>query len=374
MLKILYLLDSEKIGGAERLIENIVRNSSSAPFKPHLLVSAREQNIIQKRFNENNAKRTYFERRKAIDFALIKKIREVAAENEIDIIHANSPVEGIHAHLAGRPKTKIVLSHHGFDFEDKWKDRWARRFLMPRVDANLFPSYVSRDHFLSRYKKINKPVVLKNGVDFRELDKQVRGKTQAALRQKYEIKKTNINLGMIGNFYTAVRDQLTVCRALPEIFQKFPNLHFYFIGGWTKKNPEHYLECYNYCKNEGILGQVHFLGYQKEIANFLQIIDLFVYSTDHDTHALSVSEAIGMGRPVIINDHPCLLEATENGKYTSLFKSKDSEDLSGKIIKILKRGMPKARPQAKNWARRRFSITSHLQNLEKIYIGLKNEK
>lgn len=367
-MKVLYLLDSSQVGGVENLTLSTVGNISKLKVEPVLLISSQKGDLSPE-VDKLRVKKIFFPRTKKIDWQLIKKIKETVEQKSIDIIHANSPVEGIHAFLAGRDKTKIVLSHHGFTFEDKLQDGLSRNFLLGRVDANIFVSKTNFDFFHKRHRFIKNPHILKNGVDFDYLDSTVSLKKESGLRRKYNIKKEKCNWGMVGNFYNSGRDQLTICKAMQIILPRHPELHFYFVGGWSKKNSQYYLKCFKFCKQAGIDKNVHFLGLQKDITNLLKIFEVFVYSTDHDTHPLSLTEAIGMGKPVLANDHPSILEGTGNGKYIDLFKSKDPIDLGKKMEQYLGRGKPKPHPAAKSWIRQRFSINNHVRALKKIYLN-----
>jgi len=373
MLKVLYLLDSSHVGGAEHLTLNVVNNISKLKVEPTLLISCKKGDLSPE-IDKAKVKKIFFPRTKKIDLGLIRKIREVAKENSIDIIHTNSPVEGIHAYLACNERIKIILSHHGFTFEDKLKDKLSRNFLLRRVDANIFVSKINFEFFRKKHKFIKNPHILKNGVDFDYLDSTVSLKKESGLRKKYYIKKEKCNWGMVGNFYNSGRDQLTICKAMQIILPRHSELHFYFVGGWSKKNPKYYLKCYEFCKQAGIDGNVHFLGLQKDIANLLAIFELFVYSTDHDVHPLSLIEAIGMGKPVLANDHPSILESTGDGKYIEIFRSKDPLHLAKRMAGILESGKLKPHPLAKSWIRKKFSIKKHIQGLKKIYQFVTNEK
>lgn len=366
-MKGLYILDSLKIGGAEILILDTVRNAAEMGVEPFLLITGSGGDLGDE-IKKTKTKTFYLNRKYKLDLKVIKFTREIINKFSIDFVHADSPVGGIHGYLASRGLCKIFLTHHGFAHEDKIKDNLARRFLFPRVDANIFSSRISLDYFSKKYNKINNSQFLKNGVDFQKLDKAISSAKQEIIRKEYFVKKENINLGMVGNFYTSAKDQYTICRALSLLVPKYRGLHFYFLGGWPENNPEHYLKCYRFCEKIGILNNVHFVGLKKDIANFLKIIDFFVYSTNHDTHPLAVIEALGMGVPIIANDHPNILETTGNGKYITAFKSKNHLDLAEKISKLIDEKNPKADSSIKKWARKNYSIQTYLKNLRKIYL------
>ena len=88
-----------------------------------------------------------------------------------------------------------------------------------------------------------------------------------------------------------------------------------------------YDECVTYCQQNSLLDKVSFLGSRDDVPTILQQLDAFVYATDHDTFGIGVVEAMAVGIPVFVNDWEVMTEITDNGKFATLYKSKDEKDL-----------------------------------------------
>jgi len=177
---------------------------------------------------------------------------------------------------------------------------------------------------------------------------------------------------MIGNFYNDGRDQLTICKALPELFKKYPYLHFVFVGGRSPRFPQYYDNCYNYCKENSILTKTHFVGNRSDINNILHSLDVYVYSSNHDSFGISVIEAMIVGLHIIINDLSSLLEITNEGKCAQVFKTKDEKSLFAAISQILdcvkeRENISKA---GQKWALDNFTIDKYIKNLQLLYKSL----
>ena len=177
---------------------------------------------------------------------------------------------------------------------------------------------------------------------------------------------------MIGNFYNNGRDQLTICKALPDIFKKYPNIHFAFIGGHSDKEPYFFNECFNLCKSNNILDRTHFVGLRSDVNDILNSLDIFVFSSNHDTFGIAVVEAMLSNLPVIVNDIAPLIEVTGNGKYAKVFRSKNIEDLKIKIIEIIENPTyrTKLSEKGKIWARNKFSIENYISDLKNLYSNI----
>jgi len=135
-----------------------------------------------------------------------------------------------------------VLTLHGF--YPGAKNELALRFVLPRTDLCIVVSEeVLRLVTEKGLKSRADFVVINNGVDARRL--QVPGKN---LRDELGMVAEQVLFGMIGNFSpVAQKDQLTVCRALPKVFQQIPEAHFVFVGGRSEAAPQLFEECVDVC-------------------------------------------------------------------------------------------------------------------------------
>jgi glycosyltransferase involved in cell wall biosynthesis len=211
--------------------------------------------------------------------------------------------------------------------------------------------------------------VVYNGVDAARLQATNGVDVRAELR----LTENELLFGMVGNFYADGRkDQLTVCRALPEVFRQVPEAHFVFAGGHAEDASRIYQECVDYCREQGIAGRVHFLGKRADVAGVLGALDIFVFSSRKDSFGVAVVEAMLAGVPTVVSDIGALLEVTRGGEYASVFRTGDAPDLARQIVAL---ACDRARrvelaQQAKEWARREFGIETHIGNLLKLYKSL----
>ena len=326
-MKILHMLDSQGKGGAEMLTLDLCRNAKHMGLDIVLITS--NKSIMNDEFRSTGIELINVDRTKPIDFKLILKLRRIIKKNGISIIHSHQAVDGIHGYLAGfGKKLKYVLTFHGH-IPSK-KDDATLKFLIPRMSANIAVSKA----FLYRLKNEIKFDTTKNfHVIYNGIDKKKFFKTNKMFRSELKISNDELLLGMIGNFYNNGRDQLTICKALPDIFDRYSNVHFVFVGGRSESDPHFYDECFNLCKENNILDRTHFVGLRSDINDILNSLDIFVFSSNHDTFGIAVVEAMLSNLPVIVNDLSPLMEVTNNGRYAKLFKSRDVNDLKEKYGK-----------------------------------------
>jgi glycosyltransferase involved in cell wall biosynthesis len=176
---------------------------------------------------------------------------------------------------------------------------------------------------------------------------------------------------MIANFYRDPRkDQITVCRALPRLFEKFPNARFVFVGG--REENSNFEDCVRFCRENRIENRVHFLGARRDVPDILNSLDVFVLSSLHEGLPIVVIEAMLAGVPCVVSDIPQILEVVDDGMFAEVFPVQNVEVLSEKLLLFAQNAdfRRDLAARAKIHAAEKFSIAAHLSNLKRLYESL----
>jgi glycosyltransferase involved in cell wall biosynthesis len=369
-MRVLHLLDSLGRGGAETLLLDVCRRARANGLD--LTFAATGGGELEDDFRESGADFVRFSRSLPLDLRLVGQLRKLIKERGVEVVHCHQAVEALHAYLATRGTgVKRVLSFHLCAADAK--NRVALKYLAPRMDANVAVSRellacLDREGGFETAKNFH---VIYNGVDAARLD--ATASTGGDLRAELKLAGGDLLLGMVGNFYADARkDQLTVCRALPEVFARVPDAHFAFAGGQAEGASQIYVECVNFCRAEGIADRVHFLGKRSDVANVLRALDLFVFSSRKDSFGVAVVEAMLAGVPCVVSDIGALLEVTNDGEYAAVFRTGDANDLARRLVELAGDGARRAQlgDAARRWATSAFGIETHIANLLKLYKSL----
>jgi L-malate glycosyltransferase len=361
-MKVLHILDSLNRGGVEILELDVCRNAAQNNLD--LSFAATGGGNLEEDFKNSGVQFYRFQRRLPLDFSLIFKLRKLIKTQQISIVHTHQAVEGLHGFFACRgTNAKLVLSFHGFIADAK--NRLALKFLIPRTAANVSVSgeFLTLLGEKENFDTAQNFQVIYNGIDEKRLIPT--GKNfKAELGLPFE----TMLFGMIGNFYAAPRkDQLTVCRALPEFFRQIENAHFIFVGG-NEENSD-YEKCVEFCRENNIADRVHFPGVRKDVADILHSLDAFVLSTRHESFGIAAIEAMLVKVPTILSDLEPLLEISKNGEFAEIFQVQNAQDLTEKMINLAQSNELKIdlANRAFDHAKQNFSIEAHLENLVKLY-------
>lgn len=308
-------------------------------------------------------------RRLPVDLGLVSQLRQIITARAINVVHSHQPVEALHLYLATRgSQVKRVLTLHGVYAGTK--NELALRFVLPRMHARVVLG-IDLAAWLAKEQGINvkADVVINNGVDPTRLLSDGR-----RLRAELGLAKADILIGMVANFYADRRkDQLTVCRALPQVLAQEPRARFIFVGN-SAEAPHLFDECVSVCREQNITDRVHFLGKRSDIPDVLSSLDLFVLSSRWEGSPISVIEAMMVGAPAILSDIAPLKEVSHDGEFAVLFRTGDPNDLASQLIRLAANQEDRARlaASAKQWAMSNFGIEAHIANLLKLYASLVN--
>ncbi|HEY0080556.1 MAG TPA: glycosyltransferase family 4 protein [Pyrinomonadaceae bacterium] len=363
-MKVLHVMDSLNRGGAEMLALDVCRNARANNLD--LTFAATGGGDLEDDFRRSGVDFVRLERRLPFDLRLAAQLRRLVRERGFRVVHAHQAVEALHAYAATvGTGARRVLSFHLCRADAK--NRFALKFLAPRMDANLT---VSRDLLRclreeEGFETGERFQVVYNGVDAKRLKP-----SGASLRTELGLSNAVALAGMVGNFYADARkDQLTVCRALPRLFAEAPHAHFVFVGAHDPREPRLYEECVNFCREQSISGRVHFLGKRADIPDILSSLDVFVLSSRHEGLGIAAIEAMMLGIATVVSDIGPLLEVAGGGNYACVFRTGDAEALSARLLELIsdKERRFELGRLGKQWATRQFSIESHIASLLKLY-------
>lgn len=369
-MKIAYMLGSLNRGGTETLLLDVF---SYKKLLPECVCIYRKTGVL-----ENDFIRTGVKMKKITVgsswLSYLYVLRAFMKQEKIDLVHAQQPIDACIALLAtiGLP-VKIVQTLHGYDYNNGFFAKIVLLISLKLTQANVYVSHHVRKYYTQKYNlNPQKQVVVYNGINLNKI--QLNTQTiNNSFRSELGIEEKMILMGMVGNF-VPVRDQMTICRLIHKLKEQYINFHFVFVGKKTDAYPELYDTCYQYCEQNNLLHQVTFLGSRNDVPQLLPQLDAFVYATDHDTFGIAVVEAMFAGVPVIVNDWEVMREISDNGKYVTLYKTKDEEDFLSQMIAFIndKDEHRKKAILAHEYAKAHFSIEKHIHCLGILYREIMN--
>lgn len=155
------------------------------------------------------------------------------------------------------------------------------------------------------------------------------------IRPKSEV-RAELGVGddfrLIGTIGTLRIDkaQHVLLRAFSEIIKTFPDLNLLVVGdGPLRENLQ------NTARDLGIAKRVIFTGHRLDVADLLNVMDIFVLSSKKEGLPLPLLEAMYMGIPCVVPRIGGIPDVVENGQTGYLFEFPDHQELSNRVLQLL---------------------------------------
>ncbi|MFA5089626.1 MAG: glycosyltransferase [Candidatus Omnitrophota bacterium] len=289
--------------------------------------------------------------------------------NRFDIVQTslfNANFHGrIAAVLTGVP---IVISEeHGEHYQYNslkflpyiWSDKILSKFTDKIIccSKNL-TDYICKHRKIPMYKFF----LLTNTFNKDKLD-AVRDPVE--VRKELGVPADSLIISNIGSLYYS-KGQDILIEAFKNIDRVFPHARLILIGDGVE---EFKMKLIQLVKNLGISEKVLFLGKRDNIADYLNITDMFVFSSRSEGIPLALLEAMYMGVPVVATDVGGISEIITQNKNGTLVKPGNTELLSRAVIELLEDGGRRADfiQAARKTVLERFNSGRYLSQLENLY-------
>lgn len=315
-MKILQVINSLKIGGAEKLVAEITPLLRDRGYQIDVcLFDGQETNfkkiLIDAGINiisfghECNVYNPKFA------FKLAKLMKEY------DIVHTHNTAPQMFAVLGSYfSKCKLITTEHStsnrrrnYSFF-KYIDRW----IYSRYDKIICISEPSEKNLRSYIGDKYPILTIRNGINISKF---------------INAKPVDLGIGnckkitMVAGFRYE-KDQATVILALKYLPQDY---HLVLVGDGVKRQ-----ELETLIKMNGLIDRVHLLGIRSDVPGILKASDVIVMSSHREGLSLSNVEGMCSGHPFVASDVEGLREVTKG--YGLLFPHENSKALAEIIIKL----------------------------------------
>jgi glycosyltransferase involved in cell wall biosynthesis len=214
------------------------------------------------------------------------KLRKIAREFNIDLIHSHSRTTQVLGDLLARSLVKPhIFTCHGF-----FKPKILRRIFGCWGQRVIAISQQVKEHLIIDFKlDENKITVINNGIDIKNFgDFSARDN----LRQKLA-SPDDFLIGIIARL-SDVKGHTYLIQAMPEVIKNFPNAKLLIIGQGKMKEA--------LIKEVGVLGlkdRVLFIPEVKNTKELLSAMDIFVMPSLQEGLGLALMEAMAQGVAVV---------------------------------------------------------------------------
>lgn len=396
--KILHLIKSLGRGGAEKLIPETALVHDQSQFEFHCLYFYHQPENIVDELEAAGIQVHLIPSSNLGLFFQIERVRDFVKANQFDIIHAHLPWAGILARFVGRklPIPIVYTEHNTWDRYNKMS-YWGNRITFKEQDVAIA---VSNEVALSMqlnsiwdpYKRGGrlKIKVVQNGVNIEvfkryqnherrhetRINSPIGAQNQNWNSERKDLKKelgipdNSLVIGKVAVFRSQKRLWLWIDIAI-RILQKKPDMHFLLVGdGEWRSRIERQI------KESGFQFNFHLVGVQKEVIPYLNLMDIYLSSSEFEGLPIAMLEAMSCQIPVVATRAGGIGEVIQHGKQGFLTGIDDWEDLEKYCLALIEdsRLREKMAIEARQQVVEYFSMNMMVNALESIYREVLNKK
>ncbi len=362
---ILYLSSfGDLYGGGQQSLFYLVINLEKLAFRPHVVLPT--DGSFAEKLREHGIGITILKLPKVLDtnitqnIKVLYKLLRLCSKQKINIIHTDGPRNTFYGGIIAKIKRKPLIWHVRVSDRDRY-DRLlyllsSRIVLVANALRIRFDWAGSSGKFTTIY----------NGVVLSDphLEKLV-----PSVREQYGIDRKTLLIAVIARI-ESLKGQRYLIEACGRLKDKLDDVCVLFIGDIVEWS--YFKECKALAKELGIENRLIYAGYQKNINQFLNEIDLFVLPSLSEAFPRSVIEAMGAGKPVIVNDVGGCSEAVEDKVSGFVVPARDSKALAHAIHKLYKNSKIRSEfgQAARVRAERMFGILKNVKQTEQVYLNI----
>ena len=360
-MKSLHIIDHFSLGGAQRIIEGIVRSMPEANLLPlhkkggddHQIVIPDEDYLIKP------------DKNLALQLLKLMQVPRLIRENNIQIVHCHLQYSWlfgfwISISLPARHRPKLIFHEHDSINLTRWYYPLFVK-LISRAGSLIAVSAFIQSHMIACGVPAEKVLLLRNYVDLQRFSpgRRIESKRFGLNEQQVDC---NSLIGFAGRLveYKGWRLILKAADKLRGI-----NTLFLFAGDGPDKP-----KLINEINHFGLQEKVFLLGYIDHMVDFYRMIAILVITSEKEAFGLVQMEAQACGVPVVVFDSQAAQEI-QGDHSTIIVPNGDVEQLAGKIQELLDDKILYERMVERGLANaRKYDLKSYIEQLNQIYMSL----
>lgn len=169
------------------------------------------------------------------------------------------------------------------------------RFFVGKYATDFWACGIEALNHFYHGKERNKALVIHNAIEVEKFLYDEEKKIQ--LRKEYHIPENCFVVGQVSRLYEKQKNQSFCVKVFSEIVKKEPNSRLVFIG----RGDTSFLQ--NLAEQYGVADKVIFTGLKTNVGEMLNLLDVFIFSSNFEGLGIVLIEAQANGLPVVSASH-----------------------------------------------------------------------
>lgn len=366
-LRVMFLVTSMPVGGAETLLVNLVRRLDRSRFRPEVTCLKERGPLGEELAAEVPIHHGLTSGK--WDLRVLPRLARLLRQRRIDAVVTVGAGDKMFwgrlaAWLAGVPVIASALHSTG------WPDGVGRlnRLLTPITDAFIGVAKPHGEHLVENERFPAERVhVIPNGVDttrFAPLD------SVSGLREELSLGLTAPIVGILAALRPEKNHELFLECAL-RVRRQIGDAQYVVIGDGPRRGDLEQL-----ASQLGIAESVHFLGNRSDVPSVLAEIDVLALTSHNEANPVSILEGMSVGKPVVATDVGSVHETVADGQTGYLVPAGDVDRLADRLVELLTEPVKAAEMGARGRevVARHWSLDAMVAGYERLITGIYQDK
>ncbi len=333
-MKILHLISGGDNGGAKTHLFSLF---DKLKYKADIRVACLIEGVFYKEIQSRGVDNVLFKQKNRFDLSVVDKIATMINDEGFDILHVHGARANFVAEFIMRkiniPTVTTIHSDYLLDFDEPIKKLFftpLNKHAIKKIPYRIAVSNNFKDMMIERGFRANSIYTVYNGMDFSNVPKEVMPKAEYARAHGFEYDESKTYIGIAARF-DAVKGVDVFVKAGIELLSRNDNAEFLIAGDGVEREKLEEL-----VKASGFEEKIHFLGYEKNIYDFWNIIDINCLTSLCESFPYSMLEGAAMGKPMVasrVGGIPSLVIDDETG---FLFESGNYKEMAEKLDVLVK--------------------------------------
>ena len=364
-MKILHVISSGGMYGAEAVILNLARTLRDGPHECVLGVfsnSANPKHQLHELALKEGFESHLIPCRGQVDLGAIAKVRELATHVSADVVHTHGYKADVYVYLALRGLgVPLVSTCHTWYDTDLFLSIYgiADRFVLRKYTRVVAVSDEVKQRLLKAGVREEKIRMVRNGIDLRRFDGAL-----PWLRKEAHPERALV-VGLVGRLAWEKGVDVFL-RAAAEVLVEFPETRFVVVGeGPDQEKLERLIDA------SLIRESVEMLGRREEMASVYASLDVMVSSSRQEGLPMAVLEGMASGMALVATAVGAVPTVVEDGRTGVLVPADDAGLLAAGIAELLRD--PAKRRLLGDAARRRIEEEYSAARMTRDYLRVYEE-
>jgi len=332
-IRVLIVIDSLKVGGAEALLPTFLQHVDDTRFDVRVLgLSSVDANHIQDEVARSASSLTQWPEKRLRDFWRVREIKRAIQEHDADIVHTHLLYSNVQAALAARSANRpIVATLHNVHGHNRFLKRKVEVGVLRLTRARaLAVSDGVRQSYCGPFGLTQQQTtVVPNAIDLGRFARLSPDEIQQA-RQDALAGATGPLIVGVGRVVSQ-KGFAVLVRATAAVHERYPELRVAIAG----REAEGARDVRDEIERLGLGGVVRLLGQRGDIAQMLAGADVYVSPSLSEGAPVTHLEAMGAGAPVVATSVGGVPEIIQDGANGLLVPAGQHEPLAEALLRVL---------------------------------------